>query len=58
MSQIPASVAAVSLSCLLSVFAQPAVPGFDAARATFSHDGEMDFDDSPGSLSVSRFELR
>ncbi len=58
MLKIPVSAAAISSACLLSVSAQPAVPGFDAARATFAHDGEMDFDDGPGSLSVSRFELR
>lgn len=58
MLKIPVSAAAVLLACILSVTAQPAVPGFDAARVTFGHDGEMDFDDGPGSLSISRFELR
>lgn len=58
MQGITASAAAVSLGCLLSLSAQSLVPGFDAARVTFGHAGEMDFDDGPGSLSVSSFELR
>ncbi len=58
MFKTPASAAAASLGCFLSISAQPVVPGFDAARVTFSHAGEMNFDDGPGDLSVSRFELR
>ncbi len=63
-------IAATSLGCLLSASAgtvQPAqtvqaapliVPEFDAVRALFSYSGEMNFEDGPGNLDVSRFELR
>lgn len=62
--------AATSLGCLLSATAgtveelktttssSPIVPQFDAVRAVFSYSGEMNFEDGPGNLDVSRFELR
>lgn len=59
--------AAAWLGCLFSACAQEevtlspqseAIPDFDVARATFSYEGETEFDGAPGNLSISRFELR
>ena len=53
--------AAASLGCLIAASAEtilPSVPEFDPARAAFSYSGDMDFDGGPGSLDVSRFEIR
>lgn len=53
--------AAASLGCLAAASAEailPSVPEFDPARAAFSHSAEMDFEDSSGSMDLSRFEIR
>lgn len=50
--------AAVLLGCLSSVSAEPLLSEFEAGRTVFSHSGGMDLEDSPGSLSLSRFDLR
>ncbi len=58
---IKTTTAAASLGCILSAAAEtilPSVPEFDPARAAFSYSGDMDFEDGPGSLDVSRFEIR
>jgi hypothetical protein len=49
--------ASALLACSLPAFAQPFASEFDAARASFSHAGDMDLDRG-GSLSVPRFEIR
>ena len=52
---------AASLGCIIAASAEttlPSVPEFDPARAAFSYSGDMDFDGGPGSLDVSRFEMR
>lgn len=48
----------ILLGWALTASAQPLLSEFEAARATFSHAGEMDSEDGPGSLNVSRFEIR
>lgn len=50
--------AAAWIGCLISASARFDVPDFDAARAIVSHAGDIDFDGGPGSLEISRFELR
>ena len=48
----------VLLGCAASASAQLFLSEIEAAKVTLSHAGETDFEDGPGSLSVSRFELR
>jgi len=50
--------AALALGSVLSASAQSMAPGLDASSATFNYAGEMDFDGSAGSLSVSSFDIR
>lgn len=57
----PTVTAAAFLACLVSTSAEttePTMPGFDPARASFSYSGDTDFDDSSGSLDISRFDIR
>jgi hypothetical protein len=49
---------AILLGCALTASGQPLLSEFEAARATFSHAGEMDLEDGPGSLNISRFDIR
>ena len=50
--------AATTMACLVSASAQPVIPGLDGTMAAFTHTGNMNFDQVPGSLELTRLEVR
>ena len=47
----------IFLGGFVSASAQMVIPGVDASRVNFAYDGEMDFENGGGSLSISQLEL-
>lgn len=52
------TLAAASLGSLVPVSAQPFIPGLGGTMAQISHTENMEFDEVPGGLELTQFELR
>ena len=46
------------MGCLISITAQPIIPGFDDTSVEFTHAANMQFDTIPGGLQITEFQIR